>query len=80
VNPLDEMQWGQGVELPRAGCRSPNIDAAHGAFLAQQDRATGNGLKVSAMSDPDPFDVGDLSVHGRSRMTLGNSDSGTDST
>jgi hypothetical protein len=32
------------------------------------------------MSDPDPFDVGDLSVHGRSRMTLGNSDSGTDST
>ena len=80
MNPLDEMQWGQGVELPRAGCRSPNIDAAHSAFFAQEDRTTGDGLKVGAVSDPYPFDVGDLSLHGRSRMTLGISDSGTDST
>jgi hypothetical protein len=32
------------------------------------------------MPDPDPFDVGDLSFHGRSHITLGISDSGTDST
>jgi hypothetical protein len=77
VNPLDEMQWGQGVELPRAGCRSPNIDAAHGAFFAQEDRATGNGLKVGAMSDPDPFDVGDLSTHSLSWRAAGIGGDGT---
>ena len=77
VNPLDEMHWVQGVELPRAGCRSPNIDPAHGAFFAQQDGATGDGLEVGAVSDPYPFDVGDLSTHSLSWRAAGIGGDGT---
>lgn len=31
---------------------------------AQHDGATGDGREVAIMSDADPFDIGDLAVHG----------------
>ena len=48
----------EGVDLLRAAGAAADVDAAHGALLAQNGGAAGDRLEVGNVADADSGDVG----------------------
>ena len=57
--------WSQKVGFAGPGRRSPDIDSAHSALLAEHDRAAGNRVAVRPVAGLDPSYVSDRVVVGQ---------------
>jgi len=59
VDFFDQMEVTESIHLPRSRRCSTDIDGSNRSFLAENDGATREGLKVTGMSNLDPQNIGD---------------------
>src|SRR5450759_417900 len=62
LRPIGDVAGAEGVDFLRAAGAAADIDAAHGALLAEDGGAAGNGVKIGDVAGANPGDVGN-SLH-----------------
>jgi hypothetical protein len=50
MNLVNEVKQGKGIDLASPGCRPADIDTSRSSLFTEEDRATGEGFKVTGTS------------------------------
>jgi hypothetical protein len=59
MNFINKMEVGEGINLPRPGCRSSDVDGSNRTLFTKDDGAAGQGLEITGMANLNPGDLGD---------------------